>query len=306
MHCCACSYGAWTNLWSAAKGSALIDAMKASRIHSQFLIVAAGFDTVNAIATKHVSTSPKNSMQDFINRKYPNTQSSLLLPLLPHWSFHLAIDDSLSLLWRKWKGLVKRIGHMIENDEVQTAQQSILTDDHTPTRLVTAQHSSSLLSIIHHLLNNQCSKNIRSSAPSTGVISIDHESTGPCSPPSRTEECWIRCGGIIFTKKDLQLITGGKELTDKHVNAYQSIMKHQFPSMGGFQNTLLFFVTVGCQTMGRKWFAECDKCDEWFHVHCVSTSPIDPQDSWYWRNWKANWSFPLYNDTVNFIVFACL
>ena len=48
-----------------------------------------------------------------------------------------------------------------------------------------------------------------------------------------------KSGGISLTIKDLQQITGGRELTDKHVNAYQNIMKHHFPHLGGFQSTLL-------------------------------------------------------------------
>ena len=50
---------------------------------------------------------------------------------------------------------------------------------------------------------------------------------------------WITCGRISLTKKDKQHILGGKELSDMHINAFQSIARRQFPHVGGLYNTLL-------------------------------------------------------------------
>lgn len=49
-----------------------------------------------------------------------------------------------------------------------------------------------------------------------------------------------------FTNKEGQatkLILNGKELTDLHINAYQSIARVQFPHVGGLHNTLLLHKT---------------------------------------------------------------
>ena len=72
----------------------------------------------------------------------------------------------------------------------------------------------------------------------TEVITLDNVTTNHCDHSLRTEEPWTRCGGISLTMKDLQQITGGRELTDKHVNVYQNLMKSHFPDLGGFQSTL--------------------------------------------------------------------
>ena len=50
---------------------------------------------------------------------------------------------------------------------------------------------------------------------------------------------WAKCGGISLSKKDLQRLTGGKELSDLHINAFQNLVKGQFNSIGGLQSTLL-------------------------------------------------------------------
>ena len=44
---------------------------------------------------------------------------------------------------------------------------------------------------------------------------------------------------IKLTKKDHHNILSGKELSDLHVNAYQNLLETSFPSIHGFQNTLL-------------------------------------------------------------------
>ena len=52
-------------------------------------------------------------------------------------------------------------------------------------------------------------------------------------------EPWIKCGRIALSKKDKQQIVNGKELTDMHINAFQSLARESFPLIGGLHNTLL-------------------------------------------------------------------
>ena len=52
-------------------------------------------------------------------------------------------------------------------------------------------------------------------------------------------EPWIKCGRIALSKKDKQQIVNGKELTDMHINAFQSLARESFLLIGGLHNTLL-------------------------------------------------------------------
>ena len=56
---------------------------------------------------------------------------------------------------------------------------------------------------------------------------------------STAKDHWATCGGIYLCKRDLQKLTGGKELSDLHINAFQNVLKGQFNSIGGLQSTLL-------------------------------------------------------------------
>ena len=55
---------------------------------------------------------------------------------------------------------------------------------------------------------------------------------------TNTEEHWIEYGGVSLTRKHLQMIMNGSELCDKHVNAFQNLLKSKYPNIGGLQNTL--------------------------------------------------------------------
>ena len=54
-----------------------------------------------------------------------------------------------------------------------------------------------------------------------------------------TKDHWVKCGRISLSKRDLQKLTGGKELSDLHINAFQNLLKGQFNSIGGLQSTLM-------------------------------------------------------------------
>ena len=61
---------------------------------------------------------------------------------------------------------------------------------------------------------------------------------------TRTHLQWTRCGRIVLTSKDKQLILNGSKLKYNHINAFHNIAKVQFPLKGGFHNTLLLNKTV--------------------------------------------------------------
>ena len=53
------------------------------------------------------------------------------------------------------------------------------------------------------------------------------------------EDCWVKCGAIILTIADKQLLINGHELHDDHVTASQALLSEQFPYFSGFRCTLI-------------------------------------------------------------------
>ena len=72
------------------------------------------------------------------------------------------------------------------------------------------------------------------------VIKIIHNPilTGDDGNLSTTKNQWAKCGGISLSKRNLQKLTGGKELSDLYINAFKAILKSQFDSIGGLQSKL--------------------------------------------------------------------
>ena len=50
---------------------------------------------------------------------------------------------------------------------------------------------------------------------------------------------WTKCGSIQLHAKDKAILSSGKELTDLHINAAQSLLKQQFEHINGLQSTLV-------------------------------------------------------------------
>ena len=50
---------------------------------------------------------------------------------------------------------------------------------------------------------------------------------------------WVTHGNVHLSKKDHSEIINGKQLSDLHINAYQSLLKIRYSSIFGFQDTLL-------------------------------------------------------------------
>ena len=49
---------------------------------------------------------------------------------------------------------------------------------------------------------------------------------------------WVKCSGIILSRKDKLLLMNGKMLTNMHINAAQQLLKQQFQYLNGLQSTL--------------------------------------------------------------------
>ena len=123
----------------------------------------------------------------------------------------------------------------IESAEDSSVVQSVMGIHSACVNLTTAQHltlNSSSLSYIETLVGTSLPTH------SGATVTIADEATSNSSPSSNSEY-WTNIGGITLTRKHRHQIINGKELCDLHVNAFQNLLKLQFPCLGGLQNTLL-------------------------------------------------------------------
>ena len=140
-----------------------------------------------------------------------------------------------------------------EQTESAEVQHGIKTaeDVNHDAKLVTSKKfilKEGAVSVINNLFQDHLASLASRNTPNTSgnslsvskgkksVITItdegDHSKTAPANR-------WLTCGKIELSKQDKQHILGGKELTDLHVNAFQSIARQQFPDVGGLYNNSL-------------------------------------------------------------------
>ena len=117
--------------------------------------------------------------------------------------------------------------------EGNQTQKSILASNQSSLSLATAQHltlKASSVSYIEELLQNKAD---------TEVITIDDDDNCDVNSKKPSRVQWVSQGSIVLYAKDRQDILSGKELNNLHVTAFQYLLKKQFQSVGGLQNTLL-------------------------------------------------------------------
>lgn len=131
---------------------------------------------------------------------------------------------------------------------VKSSEATVMSLDQAKLDLATAQClklTEAALSHINALFNRTCSKQkieqkmqqrqqTQSGKTSNEPVIIDDD-----KPYQPADECWSICGDVELGRKDLQQIISGKKLTDNHIDAFQNLMKLQFPMVGGLQTTLL-------------------------------------------------------------------
>ena len=116
-----------------------------------------------------------------------------------------------------------------------------MNQDHKKLYLATAQNltlTPSAVSVIQTLLSS---------------LDTDDTRNDPHRAPSGTEEHWVKYGTVALSRKDMQQILGGKELSDLHVDAFQNLVKTCFPHIHGLQSTLFQLKSpLQCQEPGAK------------------------------------------------------
>ena len=126
--------------------------------------------------------------------------------------------------------------------DVSTKISSIQKCDPKKLDLATAYHLTLTKSALVHIqtLLEPMARDTSSSSQPADVITIDDDTQSDShASASATDGYWTEYGRVVLRRKELQEIMCGKELTDLHVNAFQNLLKRQFPLIGGLQSTLL-------------------------------------------------------------------
>ena len=66
------------------------------------------------------------------------------------------------------------------------------------------------------------------------------DDTNPDTVTTTCTDIWICCGNVTLFKRQKQDLMKGKELCDLHVNAFQNILKSQFPEIKGLATKYTF------------------------------------------------------------------
>ena len=85
---------------------------------------------------------------------------------------------------------------------------------------------------------------------------------------SSEQSVWVTFERCVLYTTDKLLIENGSELTDKHIHFAQSIIKSQYPSLGGLHSTLLQEKPYlrGCRTANTIQIVYCKKRRHWVTV----------------------------------------
>ena len=121
-----------------------------------------------------------------------------------------------------------------EREGNQITEGGILQPNLEAIDLATAQHLTLKATSLSHI--DSLLENMRTTQLKKKTITIED---GVSHDNKDTSDYWVRYGGIALSKKDRYELTNGKELSDLHVNAYQALLKSNFPKVNGLQNTLL-------------------------------------------------------------------
>ena len=62
--------------------------------------------------------------------------------------------------------------------------------------------------------------------------------TGDAKEDDVEDDLWVKCGRHTLKKADKEIIESGSELTDRHIQYAQQLIKNQFSTIGGLHSTL--------------------------------------------------------------------
>jgi len=96
------------------------------------------------------------------------------------------------------------------------------------------------------------------------VFSVNDD--GSCSDSDDNDSVWVRCAKCVLNAEDKMTVEIGDELTDKHIQMAQYLLKCQFPLVGGLNNTLKQRqLVIGC-TANTIQIIHCSRRKHWITV----------------------------------------
>ena len=95
------------------------------------------------------------------------------------------------------------------------------------------------------------------------ILTVTDDDSDPEESTDIVSSTWVSCGKHTLTISDKIIVESGGELTDKHIQMAQYLIKCQFPLVGGLQNTLKQqqFV-IGC-TANTMQVIHCNRRKHW-------------------------------------------
>ena len=123
-------------------------------------------------------------------------------------------------------------GAIILNSITKSSKRSSLT-----ARQISIKEEcmKSLLSIIDITNPSKIQQKHREGSSTTRSTTV--EATGAIVIPDTVEsdhevtlakDLWTKCGGISLSRKELQRLINGKELSDLHINAFQNLLRLRY------------------------------------------------------------------------------
>lgn len=66
----------------------------------------------------------------------------------------------------------------------------------------------------------------------------------PADDPPTTKNTWVKIGKLLLTDKHKSTITNGKQLTDIHISAAQSLLKINFAHLNALMHHLVWITMI--------------------------------------------------------------
>ena len=140
-------------------------------------------------------------------------------------------------------------------------------DQLSPSMQESPQHIASSAMVLKQPLLDSNKKQVQTFL-NDGTLKSSKSTIQLSNPPPEQSALWTTFERCVFQVSDKVLIENGAELTDKHMQFAQCMIKKQFPSVGGLNSTLLQDKppSLGSRTANTIQIVHCKKRRHWITV----------------------------------------
>ena len=140
-------------------------------------------------------------------------------------------------------------------------------DQLSPSKQESPQHIASSAMVLKQPLLDSNKKQVQTFL-NDGTLKSSKSTIQLSNPPPEQSAVWTTFERCVFQVSDKVLIENGAELTDKHMQFAQCMIKKQFPSVGGLNSTLLQDKppSLGSRTANTIQIVHCKKRRHWITV----------------------------------------